>query len=97
MMKEKIPSSLVIFIVFIFVDFIFFKLRIYFGENLKFSIIYFISSTILIFLLFENLIYNKLFSIKSGKYKLIIFIIIPLIISMFIIDRLKAINKSFFF
>ena len=95
-MKGKIYSTLGIIFTFIIFDFIFFKITVHYGEKIQVSIIHFLLNTVLIFLLLENLIYNKLFNLKSGKFKMIIFIICPLIISMLITDRLQAIDKSYF-
>jgi hypothetical protein len=96
-MGKKIFSTLIIIILFIIFDFIYFKVNLYFGNRHQFSIIYFLLSSVLIFLILENQIYNILFNLKSAKFKIILFITFPLVISMLISDRLNAINKFYFF
>jgi hypothetical protein len=95
-MRKKIFSTFIVFILFIIIDFIFFKINIHFGKR-QLPIIYFILSSVFIFILLENLIYNKLFNFKSSKLKIIIFIISPLLISMIFADRLQEIDKYYFF
>jgi hypothetical protein len=93
-MRKRILS--IIILIFIITDFFFYKINVHFGNKQHFSIIYFLLSSLLIFLIIEYLIYYKLFNLKSNKFKIIIFIICPLIISMIVSDRLQAINKFYF-
>jgi hypothetical protein len=96
-MGKKVFSTLVIIITFIVFDYIYFNFNVYFGNIYFFSILYFVLCTVLIFLLLEIILYNKLFNLKSGKFRIIILTLIPLIISMLLADRLLVINNYYFY
>jgi hypothetical protein len=96
-MIKRLVSTIILILIFIFFDFISFILDIHYDKRPQFSIIYFLFSSVLIFILTENFIYNKLFDLQSGKFRIIIFIIIPLIFSMIVTDRLQEINKFYLF
>lgn len=64
---------------------------------MHFLICAFLINSFLLFLLLENLIYNKFFNLQSSNFRIIIFTIIPLVISMHITHRVQAIDKSYFY
>jgi hypothetical protein len=96
-MKKILLPSLVILAILLILDYILYQVTFLSGEKEWVYMVDFLLKSILIFLLIINFLYNKAFTLKSRKIAVILFLAIPLIISMLISDRLVAINKFYYY
>lgn len=96
-MKGKISFSLIIIALFFIVDYLSFKANTYFGTGMTISVLYFFIVSLLIFLFILNLCYKALFTFKSGKGKIALYTILPLLLSMHLAGRLLAVNTGYFY
>jgi len=99
-MGKKILSSLILIITFFFIDYLFFWfLKRTYSEWLQnfLNYLYLIFLVFSFFILIENLIYNSLFSFKSSRLRILIFLLLPFLISMHLAKRIVEINKFYFY
>jgi len=96
-MRSKLLSVFFVICIILVINYLFFLINVAFGVRVRFSILYFILNTILIFLFFEILIYNTLFTLNSAKFKILFFIVVPFLFSMHLTERLLAIDKLYFY
>lgn len=96
-MNKRIMSFVIMITAVVLVDIIFYQLRVHLGSKQLFFVSDFLIKSILVFVLIENLIYNKIFNLKSSGFKIILFTVVPLVVSMHIADRLQTIENFYFF
>lgn len=75
-------------------DYLFFRLTFASGRE-WIAIADFLVKSLLLFLLFINLLYNRAFSLRSGRIRIVVFIVFPLVLSMAIAHRLVAIGTFY--
>ncbi len=95
-MKRKVIQILFLLSFLFFTDYSFYHLKVHFGSGWIIYVIDYLLKSILIFILFESILYKTLFDFKSNKYSLSFLIVIPLLASLHISHRLIAIDKLYF-
>jgi hypothetical protein len=95
-MKWKITQLLILLLVLLIEDYLFYLFIVSFGTRLFIYIADFLVKSILIFLILEIFIYKVLFSFNSSKIRVLFFILIPLALAFHISHRLVAIDRIYF-
>ena len=96
-MKRILLSILSIIGILFILDYLIYRGVFLLGEGQWLYIIDFLLKSIFIFLLIINVLYKRAFTLNSNKTIITIFIILPLILSMLIADRLVALNKFYYY
>lgn len=95
-MKTKLAFSLILLGFVFLTDYIYFHLYLAFGDKLFVDLAYFFSITCFIFIILSNFLYKTCFSFRDPKWKIGLFIALPLLFAAFCSERLLAINKFYF-
>lgn len=104
-MKGKVLSALVFLAIYLVVDLLFFQFlsKAYSAAGpasglIKASeILYFIIVLLLLFIFVQNLLYNSFYNFKSSKPKVLLGLVVPLLLSIHIADRVTSLNYFYFF
>ncbi len=108
-MKKALYSSLWLIALIFLLDYIFFKIfpvfffgnseffSSYFSSSIYFRLSYTLLSGTFIFILFQNLLYHRVYNFKSSTIKITLSIALPLILSLHIAERCATLNTFYYY
>ncbi|MCF6170547.1 MAG: hypothetical protein L3J31_01175 [Bacteroidales bacterium] len=92
---KKLKTFLVLLSLMLLADYLFYKLKLLTLNSIAYDMLFFITMTVLLFLLLTALFYNSLYNFKSSKLKIALYISFSLVLAMFAADRWMVINKFY--
>jgi hypothetical protein len=95
-MKNKFLTILALIVFFVIEDYGFYLLKTHLGTKTIFNVLDFLSKSLLLFILFETILYKRFFNFHSNRFRLGLSILIPLIVAMHLADRLNQIEHYYF-